>query len=391
MVFFFIFAYVNITGANDRLFLLTICKLRIIKSMKRIACLLTALIVMGTAQESVAQQRKTTTTKTVTKKPTSTQPAIKINFKGDLGRWALRGPVKRYVQGYDTIYFNRDGFQTEKNGKLLSSNAQESTTITRNSQGRIASIKNDNFDEYGTYYYNANGLMTKYYWVFRETRKMTRTYTYNSNGELTKMVWTETGGPQDGTLVRTYTILERDSYGNWTKRKMQDKYNSEIETAEISYYEDTAPSATTSSADDNRLKFLGISLGETATAMKEKLELKGFTVGLAKNEEKYSYYALKGVVYGVQSNVDFWSDKDDKITMFRCCDKKDYSLAQGRERFKKVIAKQESIYGKGSYSKMKADPVVDEYLIKTSKGNVCIRLEKTYFASQNAYIVYVQF
>jgi len=203
---------------------------------------LVALTVMGTAQESMAQQRRTAVKRTVAKKTVAmTQPAISVNFKGDLGQWALRGPVKSYAYDFDTIYFNRDGYRVEKNGKLLSSNAEDRTTVQRDSKGRILSIKDDNFDQFTKYQYNANGLLTQYYWE-RYSRKLTKTYTYNSKGELTKMVWKETGGPQDGTLVRTYTIQARDSYGNWTKRKAQEKNNTSVEECSITYYEDNSQS-----------------------------------------------------------------------------------------------------------------------------------------------------
>lgn len=200
--------------------------------MKKTALLLMALIVMGTAQESMAQQRKTTAKKTV-----ATQVKINVNFKGELGQWALRGPVKSYAYDFDTIYFNRDGFRVEKDGKLLSSSVEEKTTLKRDVKGRISSVKDDNFDQFTTYQYNANGLLSQYYWE-QYSRKLTKTYTYNSNGELTRMVWKETGGPQAGTMVRTYTILARDRYGNWTKRRVKDKYNTMTEECFITYYED---------------------------------------------------------------------------------------------------------------------------------------------------------
>lgn len=212
-----------------------------------------------TAQSMLAQQRKSaaaqsTVKKTTAPKTVTTQPVIKVNFRGDLGQWALRGPVKRYVQDFDTIYFNRDGYRTEKDGRLMSSNVEEDITVTRNSEGRITSIKDDGFGHHGTYHYNVNGLMIKYYWVFG-SRKMTRTYAYNSNGELIKRVWKETGGPQDGTMVTRYTILERDRYGNWTKRKVQNDNNRpEIETAVITYYEDASSSTTTINRDANAQK-----------------------------------------------------------------------------------------------------------------------------------------
>lgn len=220
--------------------------------LKKTILLLVALMTVGTAQTAMAQQRKTVAKQTVKKPAATAQTVINVNFQGELGLYELRGPVKvcKVIEswgGGDTYYFNRDGFKTDEKGKLLATNPEERMTYTRDSKGRLASIKDDNMDTYETYAYNANGLLSKYYWE-RFERKLTRTFTYNSEGELTKRVWKETGGQQDGTLITTYTILKRDSYGNWTERREKSKYTNEVVKREISYYESAAmPASTTQS------------------------------------------------------------------------------------------------------------------------------------------------
>ena len=143
------------------------------------------------------------------------------------------------------------------------------------------------------------------------------------------------------------------------------------------------------SADDGRLTFLGISLGETASAMKEKLEQKGFTSELVSKDGKY--YTFKGKVDGVPSSVDYFADDAGKITMFRYCDKKEYALDEAKARFKKLCDRYEARYGEGRHRETGVNTIIDEYVISTSKGDVCIRLEKQEYRPQNQYSVYVQF
>ena len=64
----------------------------------------------------------------------------------------------------------------------------------------------------------------------------TSRYYYNVDGECVKkkVYYVPEEEGDDGVLVYTFTIMERDSHGNWTKRKDQ---NDNLETRQITYFE----------------------------------------------------------------------------------------------------------------------------------------------------------
>lgn len=203
---------------------------------------LAAILFIGTAQTATAQKRKpnkrTTTTSPRKKPTTTTQPTINVNFKGELGRYELRGAVKTLkIDQHDVIYFNRDGFMTDKRGKLLANRDEDSDDgfaceYTRDSQRRI--IKEDMFG-YGAFYqfkYNANGLLSEKYYE-RGSHEIRERYIYNSDGECIKNNRNGVELGRDWKDTITYTILSRDSQGNWTKRKDSE---GNVETRVITYY-----------------------------------------------------------------------------------------------------------------------------------------------------------
>ena len=164
----------------------------------------------------------------------SEQVAEKTIYKGDLGQFALKGPVASISpENEPTVRFNREGQITEEDGSVKSSD--EAEKVERNADGRI--VRKDLLwhDGYETYDYNDRGLLVKYYYE-RFERKLTKEYQYNDEDELQHVVWTETGGLEedDGTTVFDYKILERDSHGNWTRRINMDDTE---ETRTITYYE----------------------------------------------------------------------------------------------------------------------------------------------------------
>ena len=200
--------------------------------MKRFRLLLSVLTVflsLGIAQHAIAQGRVPSKRNTVSprKKPTTTtQPTINVNFKGELGRFELRGPVKKcVVSEYETVFFNRDGFLTDENGKLLSDK------IVRDNHGRIVEEEIFNTGVY-TYKYNTNGLLIEKKYE-RGSHIIRNIYTYNSAGECIKNNGSGVELGKKWKDVITYTILTRDNYGNWTKRKGSD---GGIETRTITYY-----------------------------------------------------------------------------------------------------------------------------------------------------------
>lgn len=93
------------------------------KRFRLLLSVLTVFFILGIAQHATAQGRVPSKRNTVSprKKPTTTtQPTINVNFKGELGRFELRGPAKKcVVSEYETVFFNRDGFLTSHNQKHL--------------------------------------------------------------------------------------------------------------------------------------------------------------------------------------------------------------------------------------------------------------------------------
>ena len=105
--------------------------------------------------------------------------------------------------------------------------------VKRNKEGRLIEC---NADGYGSRYYTYNdkGLPTE---IAEDGGG--RTITYDTDGYVKTESMTigldigdEEGEPE--IIKITYTILEKDSYGNWTKRKDQ---NGNITTRTITYFE----------------------------------------------------------------------------------------------------------------------------------------------------------
>lgn len=150
--------------------------------------------------------------------------------RGDLGAYDLRGPVKKVIYDGWNCTFNEQGQLLTIDGQSLKNIYPGG--VTRDKNGRL---KDCNADGYGScsYNYNSKGLPTEIY-----ADGGGRVLTYDADGYLK----TETCsyppemGDEEGEeeIVKyTYTILEKDSYGNWTKRKDQ---NGAITTRKITYF-----------------------------------------------------------------------------------------------------------------------------------------------------------
>lgn len=151
--------------------------------------------------------------------------------RGDLGGLDLRGPVKKVEYKDWNCTFNEDGQLLTENGQNLKNIFPGG--VTRNKEGRLAEC---HADGYGSRYYkyNAQGLPTEI-----NEDGYDRALTYDADGYVATM--TETIAPEMGdeegeaeVNKYTYTIVEKDSYGNWTKRKDQ---KGNITTRKITYYE----------------------------------------------------------------------------------------------------------------------------------------------------------
>lgn len=199
---------------------------------------LVTILLVGTAQTAMAQKRKPnkrTTTIPPKKKPTTTtQAPINVNFKGELGLYELRGPVKQCIWKNDdseyNLGFDNNGMWVTENGEALGG---DGIVIKRDKAGRIIKRGDPYDEEYTSYTYNSNGLVTKKIIKYMDGGDEIQFF-YNSNGDCTKCV--NSYGDMEGSGKETtkYTIVTRDSYGNWTKRKDQ---HGNIQTRTITYYE----------------------------------------------------------------------------------------------------------------------------------------------------------
>ena len=105
--------------------------------------------------------------------------------------------------------------------------------IVRDKQGRLSEC---NADGYGSRFYNYNekGLPTQI-----TEDGFERTFTYDNEGYVkteTQMTTPEMGDEEGESEVTkyNYTILEKDNYGNWIKRKDQ---NGNVLSRIITYFQ----------------------------------------------------------------------------------------------------------------------------------------------------------
>ena len=154
---------------------------------------------------------------------------------GELGIFELRGPVKtcETTSNGETRHneFDENGFVTILNGQRLN---KVFPKITRDEQGRMQHCSYDAYDEtHCEYTFNDEGLVVSVIdWPYMDGGT-TITYTYNDKGECTQIDVQEMGMDAEEPYSVRYTIEERDSHGNWTRRKA----DSATETRVISYYE----------------------------------------------------------------------------------------------------------------------------------------------------------
>lgn len=151
--------------------------------------------------------------------------------RGDLGGYDLRGPVKSVKCDDWNCTFNEQGQLMTENGQSLK--RMFAGGVKRDKDGRLTEC---NADGYGSRYYTYNnkGLPTE---IAEDGGG--RTFTYDADGYVkTESI---TVAPDMGDeesepeiIKVTYTIVEKDSYGNWIKRKDQ---NGNITTRTITYFQ----------------------------------------------------------------------------------------------------------------------------------------------------------
>lgn len=113
--------------------------------------------------------------------------------------------------------------------------------VNRDKQNRITQIQtNDNVGYYYSqkrYYDTNNRLISKYFESDEESGY--HKYTYDNNGTLIREEYSDINLPSSLT-VYLYTILERDSKGNWIRRRTKTTYldgttTTSTETRKITY------------------------------------------------------------------------------------------------------------------------------------------------------------
>lgn len=233
----------------------------------------------------MAQQKKGT----VKKKTTAGKAAV-INYtaRGELGLFDLRGPVKECVwttqYGTRKLGFDRNDMWISEDGRKPGANYGD--LVKRDNKGRIIQI-GDGEETGELFTYNSNGLMTKHITEYMDGRDVA-TYTYNSKGECTKETFSYGDMSGTGKNVAIFTILSRDSQGNWTKRKTQ---NGNVETRIVTYYETNTPNYLTNMPSlRSRIDSMSYAIGMSQTQgllpyLKEKCNvdldyLSDFVLGL---------------------------------------------------------------------------------------------------------------
>ena len=229
---------------------------------KNILFLIAAVMLCGAVMPVMAQKKKVAPAKR------SNTTVINFTAVGELGIFALRGPVKECVwttkDGTQKLGFDRQGMWVSKDGNKPWDNYG---SVKRDSKGRI--IQMGDGEESGELFtYNSNGLMTKHVTVYMDGRDIA-TYTYNNKGECTKESFGYGDMYGSGKNVAVFTILSRDEQGNWTKRKTQ---NGNVETRTITYYEDMTPVAVS-----------------TAPSLRSRLDSASYCIGMAQSQGLTAY------------------------------------------------------------------------------------------------------
>lgn len=85
------------------------------------------------------------------------------------------------------------------------------------------------------YTYNAQGLVTQMSIDYGMDGSRIETFTYDANGDVVKKVSIDSDDSSKQT--ETYTILKRDSKGNWTSRKIvSSNGETKVEKRTITYW-----------------------------------------------------------------------------------------------------------------------------------------------------------
>lgn len=159
------------------------------------------------------------------------------DYKGELGLFELRGPVKSctYTNKYATVKrtFDENGYWLTYDGKKLST--VYPSGIKRDKNGRITKGIMDGDGNCETYTYNEDGSKKSYVYSYFDSVSK-ETCTYDEEGNLMKRHVEDYGMDGEEPYTETYEVLETDEHGNWTKRKVKGGPLAGNETRKIVYY-----------------------------------------------------------------------------------------------------------------------------------------------------------
>lgn len=182
-----------------------------------------------------AQVRRTPVQRTPVQQRTTAQ-ASQSAYKGSLGHYELRGPVqscKEIGDSWEVIRtFDRNGVLSTIDGESVHTSPR---TYEFSANGRILRFFPIPGVEhrYLKYEYDKMGRLVKTSDYDETYTKEVITYSYNAEGHQVKTSFVAYG-PHGGEGTSNCKVLEKDSYGNWTKRSWG---GSSIEKREITYYE----------------------------------------------------------------------------------------------------------------------------------------------------------
>ena len=208
---------------------------------------------------------------------TGCQKTVEKEVPADLRLYELSGDVKN-VQTYCTSNTTEQGTRTgsserhkvsennfDENGNLLSRiESGKQTAINRDENERIISTN------HYKYVWGDNGLPAEEYFDICDKEPNYKVFTYNAKGQVVADTMRSTNPKDKWVDIRTYTYLESDQHGNWTKRLANVEtvqYDGtrdtiyELQERTISYYsdaEETAPVEQTTECVSADLSLFGL-------------------------------------------------------------------------------------------------------------------------------------
>ena len=140
---------------------------------------------------------------------------------------------------------------------------------------------------------------------------------------------------------------------------------------------------------DGHLAFMGIPLNESPANMKSKLMAKGLQS--KRNDSGNGSLEVKGLVDGVQTIVEIAVSYKKDIWAIHMRDASTVRLPKAKARFETLLAKVESIYGKGECVDNYDDH--KHYLLKSDKGSISVELfnEDEMDGASDFYVISVSF